>query len=191
MNTKTNTKILTEASIMIALATILSMLKIYEAPLGGSVTLLSMVPIILISFRHNIIWGVFSGFVYALLQLLLGLKSISYVANAKSIFLVVIFDFIIAFTVLGLAGIFKNRIKNIYLSTILGILFAATLRFLCHFFVGGVVWYELTKEGGWNDYVATTSIWVYSFIYNISYMGPEIILTLFATPLFIRLSKKK
>ena len=68
----TKTRIMVECALMIALGTILANIKIYELPNGGSITLFSMVPFILVSFRHGVKWGLFTGFVNSLLQMLLG-----------------------------------------------------------------------------------------------------------------------
>ena len=70
--TYSKTRILVECALMIAIGTVLANVKIYELPNGGSVTLLSMLPFVLISFRHGVKWGVFTGFVNSLLQMLLG-----------------------------------------------------------------------------------------------------------------------
>ena len=70
--TYSKTRILVECALMIAVGTVLANVKIYELPNGGSVTLLSMLPFVLISFRHGVKWGVFTGFVNSLLQMLLG-----------------------------------------------------------------------------------------------------------------------
>ena len=69
----TKTRIMVECALMIALGTILANIKIYELPNGGSITLFSMVPFILVSFRHGVKWGLFTGFVNSLLQMLLGM----------------------------------------------------------------------------------------------------------------------
>ena len=71
--------ILAESAIMIALATVLSMIKVYEAPYGGSVTLLSMAPIIILSMRRGVKTGLVAGFVHSLIQLLLGLNNVAWV----------------------------------------------------------------------------------------------------------------
>ena len=54
MNKKT--RIMVESAVLIAASVILSFIKIYEAPLGGSVTLFSMVPLMIISIRHGLGW---------------------------------------------------------------------------------------------------------------------------------------
>ena len=70
--TYSKTRILVECALMIAAGTVLSNFKIYELPNGGSVTFLSMLPFVLVSFRHGAKWGLFTGFVNSLLQMLLG-----------------------------------------------------------------------------------------------------------------------
>lgn len=179
---KTKTRILVECAVMIAAATVLSLVKIYEAPLGGSVTLFSMVPILILSFRHGVKWGCASAFVYSVLQLLLGLSSVAWVPTAQGVVLCVLFDYIIAFTVLGLAGIYNPIKANEYVKIILGIITACVLRYAAHVISGAVVWYQITKEGQWNDLVNKFGMWTYSAIYNIQYMGPETIITLIAAP---------
>jgi len=177
---------ITECAIMIALASVLSMLKIYEAPLGGSVTLFSMVPIILIGIRHGPIWGLSTGFIYSVIQLILGLGNVSYVPTVTGIVLCVLFDYIVAFTLLGLGGLFDKLTAKPLVNMIAGILFVCILRYISHLISGAVVWYEITKLGGWNDYVQTVGMWTYSVVYNLQYMLPETIITLIAAPVGVR-----
>lgn len=186
-NEKTQNLVL--CAVMVALATVLSILKIYEAPLGGSVTLFSMVPIFIIGFLRGPKWGLASAFVYSVLQLILGLKSVSYVPSVSGIILCVLFDYIIAFLCLGVTGFFKidkdtpNKTK--YMKVIFGVLLACVLRYICHVLSGAVVWYEITKEGGWNDLVNKVGMWAYSLIYNAQFMVPETIMCVVATPVII------
>ena len=70
--TYSKTRTLVECALMIALGTVLANIKIYSLPNGGSITLFSMLPFIMISFRHGVKWGLFTGFVNSLLQMLLG-----------------------------------------------------------------------------------------------------------------------
>ncbi|MDD4773168.1 MAG: energy-coupled thiamine transporter ThiT [Eubacteriales bacterium] len=179
---KNKTRILVECAIMIAAATVLSVVIIYEAPLGGSVTLFSMVPILALSFRHGIKWGCASAFVYSVLQLILGIGNVLWVPTARGIVLCVLFDYIIAFTILGFACIFRRLKTNEYMKILLGIILVCLLRYISHVISGAVVWYEITKEGQWNDLVNKFGMWTYSLIYNIQYMGPETVITLIAAP---------
>ena len=70
----TKTRIMVECALMIALGTILANIKIYELPNGGSITLFSMVPFILVSFRHGVQWGLFTGFAVSYTHLTLPTK---------------------------------------------------------------------------------------------------------------------
>lgn len=183
--------IIVQCAIMAALSIVLSFIKIYEAPLGGSVTLFSAAPIILISFLYGTGYGLATGLVNAVAQLLFGLGTVAYVPNALGIVLCILFDYIVPFSLIGLAGIFRNikftnnvkyQTLNRYTNLMLGTLMVSVIRFLCHFFTGIVVWYSLTKEGEWNDLVFKLSPAAYSAVYNGAYMVPETILLLIAVP---------
>lgn len=190
MQSSYRTKILTECAIMVALATVLSMIKIYEAPLGGSVTLLSMLPIIVISFRRGVPAGLGSAFIYSIIQIIIGTSIFAYVPTTLGIIGTVIFDYILPFTVIGLAGIFYNREqqgKRLIVSILMGTFLVLSLRYASHVLSGGIIWYEITKKLGWNEYVSTVGPWTYSLVYNITYMGPEAAITLAASPIIIKL----
>lgn len=157
---KTSTRMITEAGIMIAAAQILSYVKIFEAPYGGSVTAGSMIPIILFSLRWGTKSGLLAGTAYGILQFLLGGAIYSY--HIVSI----LFDYVVAFGLLGLAGLFRNSVKGVFLGASLGILG----RFLCHVISGVVVWASYAPEGMNPLY--------YSLVYNGSYLLPELVITL-------------
>ncbi len=191
---KRNQKLLalTECALLLALATALSFVKLYQAPLGGSVTLLSSLPIMFISFRFGVVRGLACGFVYSLIQLWQGSGNLAYVPTAMGIVGCIMLDYILPFTLLGLAGLFYKKNGTVgqkTLTAILGVLFAVLLRFACHFIGGGIVWYEITKAGEWNDYVKTVGMWTYSFVYNISYLGPDSALVLLASPVIPTLQR--
>ncbi len=169
------TQKLTTTAIMLALAMILSLIKVWKQPWGGSVTLLSMLPIVMISVKYGLSWGIFTGFVYSLLQLFADLgEVVSWGLTPHVLIGTVLFDYIIAFTVLGLSSLFgKGSLEKV----LAGISFSVVLRFICHFISGSVLFGEFAWEG-WNVYS-------YSFIYNGAYMLPELIFTLIgATILF-------
>ena len=111
MNERTKMRKLIEASLMIAIATVLSLLKLLDLPYGGSITLASMLPIVIIACRNGVGWGVASGAVYGAIQQLLGLKTLSYVTTWYSILAVILLDYVLAFAVVGFAGAFRNRSK--------------------------------------------------------------------------------
>lgn len=186
--------VLIECSILIALSTILSLIEI-PMPFGGGITAFSMVPLLFLAYRHGIKWGLASGFVYSVLQLLLGWGNVIYAsaAGAAGIAVCIVFDYIIAFTVLGLAGVFKDRIPGIK-GMIAGIVLAVALRFISHFLSGGFIFYELTKvwEADNPDHmVFKYGTWMYSFVYNVIYMGPELASSLIISPFTFRLTKMR
>lgn len=186
-------KLLCECAMMVALATVLSMVKIYEAPLGGSVTLFSMVPIIICGYVHGVKAGFATAFVYSAIQLLFGIGTVAYVPDALGILLCIFLDYIIAFSAMGVASLtrrlrfFKKEETNLYFNVALGSLAALLIRFLCHILSGAVVWYTITKEGMWNEEVFKYGKWMYSVVYNSAFMVPEIILTLVAVPVAVAL----
>ena len=165
---QSKTKSLVECAIMIALATVLSMIKLAELPYGGSITIASMLPIAIIAYRRGMGWGLGSAFVYGVVQQLLGLNSLSYVTTWQSIVAVILLDYIVAFTVIGFAGIFRNKIENQALGLTLGCVFVSILRYICHVISGATVWAGLS--------IPTQAALSYSFVYNATYMLPECII---------------
>ncbi|MCI8589972.1 MAG: proton-coupled thiamine transporter YuaJ [Clostridiales bacterium] len=184
MNTKT--KALVESAIMIALAVVLDMVKIWQMPYGGSVTLLSMMPIMLVSIRHGIGWGLGSAFCFACIQMITG-GVFGWGLTPATLIGSLLLDYIIAFTVIGLAGLFRK--KGAY-GIIAGIVLVCTLRFLSHFASGFILWANL------EQFVAFGKEWVnhpvlYSLCYNGIYMLPETIFTVVATMLLMNIPQTK
>ena len=106
------TKTLTESAVMLALTVVLSYLKLLDLPYGGSITLCSMLPPILIAYRHGIGWGLSVGIANGLLQLLMGVSNLSYETSAAAAVAIIFLDYILAFAVTGFGGIFKKVFKN-------------------------------------------------------------------------------
>ena len=156
---------LCESAIMVALATVLSLVKI-EWPFGGSITICSMLPIVLIGYRYNVKWGCFTGLIYGLIQLLFGVANYAYATSAIAVIMITLFDYLVAFGVIGLSGIFR-KINNQALGLGLGATLAGVLRFACHFVSGVTVW-----SGFAEDMPAA----LYSLTYNGAYMLPETII---------------
>lgn len=159
------TRKLVEASLLVALATVLSVLKIAELPYGGSITLASMFPILLLSYRHGVRWGLGGGLVYGVLQQLLGLNNLSYFTTWQSILAIIFLDYIIAFAVVGLGGIFRRSVQRQNLSLGTGAFVVCVLRYACHVISGATVWAGLSIPDG--------AALAYSLIYNATYMIPE------------------
>ena len=161
---------LAESALMIAAATLLSVVK-FDLPFGGGVTVVSMLPIILISHRYGWKWGVLTAFVYSVAQLLLGLDNVAYAENFLMGAGIVLLDYIVAYTVIGLSGMFgKSRG-----AVAAGIAVTFTLRFLCHLVTGAWIW------GVWmpDEFMGLkmTNPWFYSFLYNGWYMLVELVIT--------------
>lgn len=164
-------KKLTVSAILIALATCLSFIKLWQNPWGGSVTLLSMLPIVLIPILFGTRWGVFAAFVNSLVQFGVGfIKMMSWGMDAKMWFGAVVFDFLVAYTVLGLAAIF---IKKGTAGLSIGVIIALILRFISHFISGYIFFDSWMPETFSNPAL-------YSLVYNGTYMLPELVLTLVA-----------
>ena len=154
--TKTSVK-LVECAILIAMAFVLSFIKIIDMPFGGSVTAASMAPIIVAGYRHGLKWGIVTGFAYSLLQLLMGLSNLSYATSAMAGIAIVMLDYIGAFTVLGLLGIFKrNRHQTGVL--VIGTVVVCVIRLICHVIVGCTVWAGVS--------IPTVGGAIYSLVYN-------------------------
>ena len=179
--------------VLIAMGVALSFIKIFDLPYGGSITLCSMLPVMLFSYRAGIKWGLGAGLVFSVLELLFGLdalKGISGTTVIGSIFL----DYLLAFTVLGLAGIFRGRMKNNPLSFSLGCFLAGMLRYLCSFLSGWILWSEYA-DVNFSPMLAgmsgQTLACFYSLLYNGSYMIPEVVLTSVAAFLIMQLAGKQ
>lgn len=172
------TRILVECALMVALSTILSFITIYQLPQGGDITAVSMMPLVVASFRHGPKWGCFTGFVYGLIQMMLGFKNVMYCATLLSMAICVILDYLLAYAVMGLACILGGPLKNRQAKVAVGSVVAGLLRYFCSFLSGILIWGEYAPEG--------TPVWLYSLGYNGSYMIPEIILTAVAAVLVMK-----
>ena len=195
------TKRLTESAMLLAVAIVLELVSktvIPEMPFGGQLTLASMLPVVLISYRHGVKWGLVSGVAYALIEMALGGKTVAaafqpgyfgdgvMLANALTM---CVLDYLVAFTVLGLGGLFRNKIQNPGAALACGSLVALGCRYLAHFasgyilFSGYAEWF-FTQEGfpAWGAQLVQSLSpaalgAVYSAVYNGMYMIPEMILT--------------
>ena len=131
---------LVESGLMLALATILSMVKVLDLPYGGSITAFSALPILLVGYRHGTVHGLITAFAYALMQLILGANTLSYAVDAAAAVAIVVLDFLLAFTVLGLGGIFRKKVQNQGAALVLGAIVTGALRYTLHVIAGCTVW---------------------------------------------------
>ena len=169
-----STRRLVESAVMIAIGTVLSMFP-FSAPwaFGGGVTICSMLPLVIIAHRYGTKWGLFTAFVYSVLQLILGVSNVQFAAGYGFVLAVgvLLLDYILAFTVIGLSACFNGVIKNHLVSIVVGIVFTFALRFVCHFLSGWIIWGVITP----NEMGLVAPL--YSLIYNGGYMLPETIIT--------------
>lgn len=164
------TRRLTETAVMIALATALSYISFGNLPMGGSVTLFSQVPIIIIGYRYGFGWGALTGVIHGVLQMLLqGLGNFAYVKGIVAYLILIFADYVLAFMVLGVAGaMFKKVVKNQAVALGLGATVASVLRYICHVISGATIW---------KEYAGDQSVLGYSLTYNATYMVPELIVS--------------
>lgn len=199
MNNKT--KRLTESAMLLAIAIVLELISkmfIPEQPFGGQITLVSMLPVVLIAYRHGVKWGFVASFTYSLLEMALGARVVGaaflpgYFGDGVMIgsaIVMCLLDYVLAFSVLALGGCLRNRVKKPGAALMGGSIIALSARYLCHIlsgyilFAGYAEWY-FTQEGfpGWGmglvESLSPAALgWVYSIVYNGMYMIPEILLT--------------
>jgi thiamine transporter len=165
---------LTEGAILIALAEILSFLPLYKLPWGGSIDL-AMLPVILFCTR----WGFGSGMIMAVAH---GLLQTLFEGGIAIGWQSIIGDYLVAYAVLGLAGLFKGKFC-------LATLVACGARFLVHYVVGATVWAEYMPETFFG--MTMTTPWFYSALYNGAYMLPDMVLVLIAGILLMKTPAKK
>ena len=170
----TKTKILVEGAVMVALATVLSFIRVFKLPWGGSITLLSMLPIVLFSIRRGVSWGLAVSFVFSLIQFAQGIMDglFGWGLTLGMLIACILLDYIGAFTVLGIAGCFRKKGLPGWIG---GISLAVGLRFALHFLSGVVIWHSFGEL--WSGF-ATENTYLYSFLYNGCYMLPEMLFTI-------------
>lgn len=201
-----NVKRLTVSGMMLALATVLAIVCAYipflNLPFGGGFTVASMLPIVIVAYMYGTKWGLFTSFCYALIQIILSLtqgaggtvmalflpESDSFMGYGAAVWIILI-DYLIAYTVLGLGGVFRNKISNKTLSLVVGVVLALFLRYVAHIVSGYIfygAWAEwfFTQEGFYaigsvilNSMSGNLLSFVYSVFYNGLFMIPEIVIT--------------
>lgn len=151
------TRILTECATAVALAVLCSFIKVWEMPQGGSVAL-TMVPLFVVSFRRGALAGVISGSVYGVVSMLIS----GAIYHPMSIVL----DYILAFGLIGISGFFPAKPSGIIAGTCLGI----GCRFVSSLVSGAVIFASYAPKG--------QNPWIYSFVYQATYLIPELIICL-------------
>ena len=210
---QTKTKRLTESAMLLAVAIVLELVSkmlIPEQTFGGQITIVSMLPVVLISYRHGMKWGFVAAFAYALIEMALGAKTVGAAfmpgffgdgTMIGSAIVMCLLDYLVAYMAMGLGGIFRNRISNKGVALMCGSLVALGARFAAHIvsgyllFSGWAEWY-FTQDGfpAWGaELVASVGPvalgWIYSAVYNGMYMVPEMVFTAMAAVLIARVPK--
>ena len=152
---KLDTRTLVIAAMCITISFVLSYVKFFTMPQGGSVTPASMLPILLFAWAYGPVPGLAVGLVYGALQFIQDGANFSYGVMEP------VFDYFLAFGVLGFAGLFKKHLN-------IGIIVTVALRYLLHF-VSGIIFFSEYAEG--------QPVAIYSALYN-SFMLPELVICL-------------
>ena len=155
---KDTTKKLVYSALGIALALVTSYIKLWEMPMGGSVTLLSMLFICLIGYWYGLKYGLIAGIAFGLLQFVID----PYMISVPQ----VILDYPLAFGALGLSGLFCDKRFGLQIGYVIGVIG----RFVCSTLSGVIFFADYAPEG--------INPWVYSIAYQGSYLGVELLLTL-------------
>ncbi len=176
---------LAEGAILLALAIVLDFLCKFipgPFPYGGGVSI-SVLPIIYYTYRRGTLWGIGVGSVFAVLQIVMGWY-LPPAGTGLSVVLCVLLDYMLAFSAVGLAGLFARLCgKKRVLGYAVGSMAVGVIRFLCSFASGVILWGSYAPEG--------MNVWVYSLVYNGGYMLPNtVIITALIVGLTLALDPK-
>ena len=154
-------------AVMLAASTLLSLIKIIDLPYGGSVTLASLLPIMIVAYRYGTPWGLLTGLAHGLLQFALGASVLGYVTGWQSVVAVILLDYVIAFSLVGLSGLSRKITKNQPAGFLIGAFFGCFARYVSHVISGATVWAGLS--------IPDSAALLFSLIYNATYMLPEML----------------
>ena len=176
---KTNRKpiyTICECAVLVAFAAAISFIEIKIGALGGSIDFV-MIPLFIICYRHGLKYGLLSGFAFGLLYCLVGGK---FGYGLPSVML----DYVLAYTAVGFAGIFKKKSAFIEVSVLVG----CGVRYLIHF-ISGVTLYAITTASEVGGIVTSNAV-IFSLIYNALYMLPNTVIAVVVMSL-LRIPLKK
>ena len=156
---QSKTRMIAEAGVAIAIAQVLSFITLFHMPQGGSIKAASLVPLMIFAYRWGGTRGIWAGVVYGVLHFLLGFKSSIH-------YLSIILDYLVAYGAIGVCGYFKDNITGL----VSGSIVAIVLRWFASVTSGAVVFASYAPQG--------QNPWIYSMIYNASYMVPDGILNI-------------
>lgn len=156
---QSKTRMIAEAGVAIAIAQVLSFITLFHMPQGGSIKAASLVPLMIFAYRWGGTRGIWAGVVYGVLHFLLGFKSSIH-------YLSIILDYLVAYGAIGVCGYFKDNITGL----VSGSIVAIALHWFASVTSGAVVFASYAPQG--------QNPWIYSMIYNASYMVPDGILNI-------------
>lgn len=173
MNSNSKILPLVEGAVMIALAVVLSFIRVFKMPWGGSVTLVSMLPVIIYSIKYGVKKGLLVSFVFSLFQLGQGIMDGLFTWGLTPAMLIgsILLDYVLAYTAVGIGGMFRDKGIGGWIA---GTVIAGLARFVSHFLSGVVIWHSFGEL--WEGF-STDNEWLYSLVYNGAYMLPEIVFT--------------
>ncbi len=155
-----NTQELTEIALFAALGLILDFISGLITgtiwAFGGSISF-GVIPVFIVAFRRGIKAGLLTGFIVGTLQIILGETTIVHPIQF-------IMDYVLAYTVVGLSGLFSNNLNSAKI--VVGIVLGMSAKFMLHF-VSGVVYF--------SEFAGDQNVLIYSLSYNASYMLPTLI----------------
>ena len=158
----TRTAVIVEAGMIIGLAAVLSLISFARLPMGGKLSL-EMLPIYFFAFRHGWKAGVFAGFLFGLVLMIIDPMFVHPVQ--------IVMDYPLPFMLVGFAGFFEKKMW-------LGMIIGGAGRFACHFLSGIVFFGAYAPEG--------MPVWQYSLIYNSIYIPPQVIISMILVPVVLK-----
>lgn len=177
-----NSKAVVYAAVSIAMSFVLSFIKVYELPYGGAITIASFVPLIIYAYAFGFTRGLVAGLIYGLLQFIQG----PYFINVFQF----IFDYLLAFMSISVAGIFGKLVKNRKLSLTIGTLTVGLVRLINHVLAGIIFYSEVGSRAEILPKIISDidaiPAFVYSLTYNSLYIIPDILVCVVVIFLLVR-----
>ncbi len=178
-----NIRTIAEIAVFAAIGYVLDFFAgVYSSPIfpsGGAIGI-ALAAVFIVSFRRGPVAGIITGLIMGLLDLADGFYAIA--GDWWKAFIQVALDYWLAYPLAGLAGVFYKELKKDgatakrkIIFVVLGCLLGGLLKFLSHYLSGVLFWGDDASSFAWG--LSSLNKWGYSFIYNIAYMAPSILLS--------------
>ena len=183
-----NNKVLAlcECAILLALSVALSYVKFLSLPFDGSITLFSMLPVCLVAIKYGVKWGLGTAFCFSWFQILQG-GVFGWGLTPTMLISSLLLDYIVAYTVLGFAGMLR---KKGYWGMLGGITAVCAMRFFVHFLAGVILWANFEQFEAFGQVIQNNPV-LYSICYNGVYMLPETVLTVAVAAVVLKIPQIK